>query len=294
MLDTGLRDKVVLITGANSPYGIGAATAAAFAAQGAAVFITYLGLSSASGATAPADVPTAPGEAFYRATQQMTADSVIQSIRATGARIAGVEADLADPRAIPWLFEQAKSTFGSVSVLINNAAHCVQDTFIPPSQLGPDDHAADGFPMLPFSVETHDQHFAVNSRAVALMIAEFARRHVARNATNGRIINVSTDGAPGFATEVSYGASKYAMESYSRAAAQELGRFGITVNVVSLGPTQTGWITPEMEQDIVRNTPLRRVGQPQDIADTIVLLASEQARWLTGQIVYVGGGWRMV
>jgi 3-oxoacyl-[acyl-carrier protein] reductase len=293
MLDIGLQNKVVLITGANSPHGIGAATAAAFAAQGAAAFITYLRQPPSPEVKATSETPATMGEVFYRASQQLGADRVMESIRANGGRIDGVEADLADPRVIVQLFDQAEAAFGPVSVLINNAAHCVQDTFIPPSQLGPHDHAVDGFPMLPIDVETHDRHFAVNSRAVALMMAEFARRHVERNATWGRIINVSTDGASGFATEVSYGASKYALESYSRAAAKELGRFGITVNVASLGPTQTGWITPEMERDIVGNTPLGRVGQPQDIADAIVLLASEQARWLTGQILYVGGGWRM-
>jgi 3-oxoacyl-[acyl-carrier protein] reductase len=124
-------------------------------------------------------------------------------------------------------------------------------------------------------------------------MAEFAHRHVQHGARWGRIINVSTDGAPGFRSEVSYGASKYALESYSRAAASELGQYGITVNVVSLGPIQTGWITPEMERQIALETPLRRVGQPQDVADVIVFLASEQARWLTGQIIHVGGGHRM-
>jgi 3-oxoacyl-[acyl-carrier protein] reductase len=293
MLDTGLRDKVVLITGANSPYGIGAATAAAFAAQGAAVFITYLRPPATDVAMATSSPPSTPGEAFYHAAQQSSAEQVMASIRTNGGRIDGVEADLADPSVIPDLFDQAEATFGPVAVLINNAAHCVQDTFIPPSQLDQSNRAVDGFPMLPISAEMHDQHFAVNSSAVALMMAEYARRHVARNATWGRIVNISTDGASGFATEVSYGASKYALESYSRAAAKELGRFGITVNIASLGPTQTGWITPEMEQDAARHTPLGRVGQPQDIADAILLLASEQARWLTGQLLYVGGGWRM-
>jgi len=61
-------------------------------------------------------------------------------------------------------------------------------------------------------------------------------------------------------SEVCYGASKHALESYSRAAAKELGRYGVTVNVVSLGPIQTGWITPEMEEEISAKTPLGRVG----------------------------------
>lgn len=290
MLNLALEGKGVLVTGAHSPYGIGAATAAAFAAQGAAVFITYL--RPAPGDAAEAQ-PATMGEAFYRAAQRLSADAVIERIRSRGGRIDGVEVDLSDAQVIPWLFDQAEAALGSVAVLVNNAAHCIPDTFVPADALGPSARAADGFAVEPIDAAGIDAHFAVNSRAVALMIAEFARRHVARGATWGRIINISTDGAAGFATEVSYGASKYALESYSRAAAAELGRFGITVNIASLGPTQTGWITPAMEEEIRQRTPLGRVGQPEDVADAIVLLASEQARWITGQRIYVGGGWRM-
>jgi 3-oxoacyl-[acyl-carrier protein] reductase len=92
---------------------------------------------------------------------------------------------------------------------------------------------------------------------------------------------------------VSYAASKHAIESYSRSAAAELGKYGITVNMVAPGPIQTGYITPEDEKHIAAGTPLRRIGRPEDVADVIVFLASEQARWLTGQLIYVGGGWRM-
>ncbi len=73
---------------------------------------------------------------------------------------------------------------------------------------------------------------------------------------------MSTDGASAFRSQVSYGASKYALESYSRAAAGELGPFGITVNIISLGPIQTGWIPPDLERAIGRNTPLGRVASP--------------------------------
>src|SRR3990172_2676102 len=124
-------------------------------------------------------------------------------------------------------------------------------------------------------------------------MAEYARRFVARGGRWGRIINVSTDGSPGFSGEVSYGASKYALESYTRAAANELGQYGITVNIVSPGPIQTGYITPELEEALLPAIPLGRLGQPEDVADVIVLLASEQARWVTGQLLYAGGGHRM-
>jgi 3-oxoacyl-[acyl-carrier protein] reductase len=72
-----------------------------------------------------------------------------------------------------------------------------------------------------------------------------------------------------------------------------MGKYGIMVNIVAPGPIQTGYITPEAEAEIAAETPLRRVGWPEDVADAIVFLASEQGRWLTGQLLYVGGGWRM-
>jgi 3-oxoacyl-[acyl-carrier protein] reductase len=92
---------------------------------------------------------------------------------------------------------------------------------------------------------------------------------------------------------VSYAASKHAIESCSRSAAVELGAHGITVNIVAPGPVQTGYLTPFEEASIAARIPLWRVGRPEDVADVIVFLASEQSHWLTGQLLYVGGGWTM-
>src|SRR5690348_12739883 len=137
MLDTGLAGKVALITGANSPYGIGAAAARAFAAQGAAVFITYLRqqIELSPQATAAPDAVAGPGEAFYQAAQQLTAEKVVGEIRAAGGQAEAIEADLVDPANIPRLFDRAEQSFGPVGVLINNAAYCVPDTFIPAPRL---------------------------------------------------------------------------------------------------------------------------------------------------------------
>jgi len=275
MIDPGLEGRVVLITGAN--HGIGAATAQAFAAQGAKVFLTSYG--------DPAGWAREPKGLF----------NVVESLRAQGGQAEAWEADLADPSNIPVLFDRAEAAFGPVEVLVNNAAHWEADTFLPS-----DEELANQLPDLwanhaitTITPKSHDRHFAVNSRAVALLMAEFARRHIARGARWGRIINVSTDGASCFPSEISYGASKHALESYSRAAAVELGPYGITVNVVSPGPVQTGYITPELEEKLIPEIPLRRVGWPEDVADAIVFLASEQARWITGQLLYVGGGHAM-
>ncbi len=273
MSNSGLRGRAALVTGAN--HGIGAATARALAREGCAVFIQSLRYR-------PIDAPGAEQ-------REQDAQQVVNEIRLAGGRADCWEVDLALPANATVLFERAETAFGPVEILVNNAAVSEHDTFDPRA----DAHDWAGRLTRQISAESHDRHFAVNSRAVALLMAEHGRRHLARGATWGRIVNVSTGGSASFPGEVSYGASKYAMESYSRAAAWELGRLGITVNVVSPGPTDTGWITPEMVPVMQRSTPLGRVGQPDDIADVIVFLASEQARWLTGQLLFVGGGHRM-
>jgi 3-oxoacyl-[acyl-carrier protein] reductase len=294
VINTGLQGKVVLITGAN--HGIGAATARAFAAQGASVFINYLRLPPIGTAlenvveddTVPAGLP------LYNLRRSLSADKVVQEIRAQGGNVEALEADLSDVETVPLLFDRAEAAFGPVDILVNNADYCLADTFLPESVLDNTDLTPAGYGPFPITPLSFARHFEVNSRAAALTMAEFARRRIAQNIHWGRIINLSTDGSPGFYHEVSYGASKYALESYSRAAASELGRYGITVNVVAPGPIQTGYISAELEQNLIPDIPLGRIGQPEDVADVIVFLASEQARWLTGQLLFVGGGHRMI
>lgn len=293
MIDTGLTDKVVLITGAN--HGIGAATAKAFAVQGAAVFINYLRLPPLGTPVAENETESidSPGLGLYNARRATSADDVVIAIREQGGIVEALEADLSDPATISLLFDRAEAAFGRVDILVNNADYGNADTFVPQTLLGAGNLAPAGYAVSSITAGSHDWHFAVNSRAVALMMAEYARRYVERAGRWGRIINISTDGASCFPGEISYGASKYAMESYSRSAAIELGRYGITVNVVAPGPIQTGWLAPELEESVIAEIPLGRVGHPEDVADVIVFLASEQARWLTGQTLYVGGGHRM-
>jgi 3-oxoacyl-[acyl-carrier protein] reductase len=168
-----------------------------------------------------------------------------------------------------------------------NHTHCVLETFDPAAV------ETEGFPVDFLSTAEADRHFAINARAYALLMAKYVQRTLARQANWGRIILVSTDAAHAHEANVHYAASKHAIESYGRSAAAELGKYGITVNIVAPGPIQTGYIEPEAETHIAANTPLRRIGQPEDLADVILFMASEQARWLTGQLIYVGGGWRM-
>lgn len=287
MINPQLENKVVLVTGAN--HGIGAATAKTFAAQGAKVFITYYRepCPYSDEQLQQAKAAEIGGDVLYRAMQQQSADLMIDNIRAQGGVAVAHELDLADSNNIPPLFNLCESSLGGVDVLVNNHTLCVHETFDPFLVTN------EGGGIRLVTAAGVDAHFAVNARAYAMLMAEYLQRYLKRGAKSGRIINISTDAAHAHTANVSYAASKHAIESYSRSAAAEMGKYGITVNIVAPGPIQTGYLPPKAVEDIASTTPLRRVGEPEDIADVVVFLASEQARWITGQLIYVGGGWRM-
>jgi 3-oxoacyl-[acyl-carrier protein] reductase len=287
MIDPGLSGKIVLITGAN--HGIGAATAMALAAQGAKMFITYFReeTSFSKEELARASIKGVGGRPLYEARQQRTADAVVRAIQVEGGVATAYETDLACVENIHTVFDLCEERLGPVDVLVNNHTACILETFDPARV------TEEGFAVQLPTAESIDAHFVVNARAYALLMTEYVVRYLGRSAKWGRIINLSTDAAHAHIANVSYAASKHAIESYSRSAAGELGQYGITVNIVAPGPIQTGYITPESESEIVHGTPLGKVGDPDDIADVVVFLASDQARWLTGQLLYVGGGWRM-
>jgi 3-oxoacyl-[acyl-carrier protein] reductase len=218
---------------------------------------------------------TRPSEAFARYQNSQAVDGVVRQIRDRGAEVEALELDLARPDDIPRLFDAAEKSFGQVDILVNNAAHCMY----------PDN-------VLDTTAERIDRHFAVNTRAVVLTMQEFGIRHVHAGRVWGRIINISTDSYVHLGN-TAYGASKHAMESYTRAAAHELGPHGVTVNIVSPGPVQTGYYEEAVVSEVALTIPLRRIGRPEDIADAILFFASDQASWITGQRLYVGGGHKM-
>jgi 3-oxoacyl-[acyl-carrier protein] reductase len=295
VIDPGLKNKVALITGGNNPFGIGAAIARALASHGAKVFIHYF--------CRAIEVPDEnqrthglpePGLAFFLKQQAKTADEVLASIRDSGGIAESWGGDLREPENVHRLFEQAEKTFGHVDILVNNAAEYMADTLLPPGKLGEKTKVwEDGPTIAAIDEASHDRHFAVNSRAVAILMSKFAGRIIEKQKRWGRIINISADCAWGAPMEISYRASKYALESYSRSAAAELGPHGITVNIVSPGPVQSGYIPLEAEKTLITDIPLKRIGQPEDIANAVVFFASEQATWITGQLLFVHGGHRM-
>ena len=186
MIDPQLEHKVVLITGAN--HGIGAATAQAFAAQGASIFITYYRdvCRYPEADLQQAYAAGTGGDRLYRAMQQQPAEPLVEMIRAQGGVAMAHEMDLADAANIPRLFDACEASLGPVDVLVNNHTYCVLETFDP--ALVTD--AGSGIHLL--STAQIDAHFAINARAYALLMAEYLQRHLRRQATWGRIINVST------------------------------------------------------------------------------------------------------
>ena len=291
MIDTGLKEKVVLITGANNPHGIGAAVARAFAAQGSRMFLHYFRHTETQRNMKERSTPP------YRVQRSTTPNNPSPPTRCslhfgnsaqmrTRARaISRTQAQFHDCLTRPNACSGQSKSLSIMRRTGREIRSCHRGVELK-------NKLVELWTERPKSMTAavYDRVFAVNTRAPALMMEEFARRHFERGAQWGRIVNVSTAGADRFPSEVTYGASKFALESYTRSAAVELGKFGINVNVVSLGPVQTGWITPELQREILPTIPLGRVGSPEDVADVVVFLASDQARWVTGQRIYVGGG----
>src|SRR5262249_28973535 len=129
MSNSGLDGKVVVVTGANNPHGIGAAMAKEFAAQGSKVFLHYF--RQAGSLPAHSDDLNSPGLAFYYSQQVKDANEVMSAIRDGSGESEAFEADLSDPTLIPTLFNRAEKVLGPVDVLVNNAADWKGDTFLP-------------------------------------------------------------------------------------------------------------------------------------------------------------------
>jgi 3-oxoacyl-[acyl-carrier protein] reductase len=137
------------------------------------------------------------------------------------------------------------------------------------------------------SAETIDSVFSVDARASALLIAEFARRHIARGGAWGRIIGLTSGGPLGFPEEASYGAAKAALENYTMSAAFELAPYGVTANAVYPPVTDTGWVTPAVQEAVAHSKELIHVASPDDVADVIVFLCSEQAWLITANVIHL-------
>lgn len=183
------------------------------------------------------------------------------------------EEDLGDPSAPARALDAAEAAVGPLTALVNVHAH---------SETGG---------LLDATSEQLDRHWAVNARGTALLCAEFARRFRGEPGS-GRIVSFTS--APPLAGEVAYASSKGALEWLTLSAAAELASRGITVNAIDPGPTDTGWMSPELRKRIEAEMPLGRLGRPEDSAALAAFLCSPAGGWITGQILHCDGGWSTV
>src|SRR5215203_4274428 len=198
-------------------------------------------------------------------------EALLGELCAAGVRAEGVEADLSLPDSARLLLDAAEERLRLPSILVNTAAHSVRD----------------GFEDL--DAETLDAHYAVNVRAMALLCVGFARRYP--GGPGGRIVNFSSGQSLGpMPKELAYVATKGAIEAFTKTLAVEVGHKGITVNAVNPGPTDTGWMDRELEQELAPKFALGRMGQPEDAARLVAFLVSEEAAWITGQTIHSEGG----
>ena len=267
MVNYGLKNKVAIITGANNPWGIGAATALAFAREGAKVALIYKKIFRPFDATKM----DRNGVDRYYGANAGNADSIEAKLKEMGADYIVLESDISDENCVKEIYATVLEKYGRVDVLFNNAAT-------------DDETGCDTIETI--TQDVIDDTFAVNVRGSILMTREFIKHR----GDYGRIINVSTDASQIFAGQITYGASKATLEALTRSIALEMAKYGITVNCVAPGPTQTGWIDEEFEKVVVPLIPMGKLIQPEDIAETVLFLASEQAKMITGQVIKVSGG----
>jgi 3-oxoacyl-[acyl-carrier protein] reductase len=232
--------------------GIGAAIAEELAAEGAKVIVNY----SSSGEQA---------------------EQLVAKIKAAGGAAKAVKADLSKPGEARELVDAAVKEFGRLDILVNNAG--VYD-FVPLAQI---------------SDEHFDKIFDLNVKG--LLFATQAAAN-AFGDTGGSVINISSIAAQSAVPNSAvYSATKAAIDSFTRTLAAELGPKQVRVNSVLPGPVETEGTHAmagfdQFVSNIVPQTPLGRVGQPRDIATVVSFLASEQAGWITGQVIPVAGGLR--
>ena len=233
--------------------GIGASIAKHLAAEGAAVVVNYS--SSKAGA-----------------------DRVVAEITAKGGRAVSVQANVARQADIHRLFAEAKKAFGQIDILVNNAG------------------IYEFAPIEAVTAEHFHKMFDLNVLGLILASQEAVKHFGPEGGSIVNISSVASTLAPPNASV--YSATKAAVDAVTRSLAKELGPRKIRVNSINPGMVETegvhaaGFADSEMRKQTEATTPLGRIGQPDDIAPAVVFLASPESSWITGETLYISGGFR--
>jgi 3-oxoacyl-[acyl-carrier protein] reductase len=258
-----LRGRAALVTGVSRRAGIGYAVARRLAALGASLFLHRY---------APHDRDQPWGE--DPGGVQAVVAGVRDALAAVDASVHHLELDLALPEAPARLIEAAADAFGHLDILVCNHARS----------------GGDG-PLGTLDAKMLDAHWAVNTRSTILLTQAFAGRHDGR--PGGRVIVMTSGQDLGPMTgEVAYAASKGALASITKTLADQLADQRITLNAVNPGPVDTGYAPPEAHEVVRRHFPQQRWGVPDDPARLIAWLVTDEAVWITGQVINSEGGFR--
>ncbi len=258
-----LQGRVALVTGVSRRAGIGYAVARRFAAYGASLFLHH---------HIPHDQEQPWGA------DPGGIDALLADVRAALAdpvsRVEHGGGDLAEHGEPEQLVAAAKAALGHVDVLVCNHARS----------------GGDG-PLGALNAGMLDAHWAINARASILLVQAFAAQHDGR--PGGRVILMTSGQDLGpMRDEVAYAASKGALASLTRTLADQLADSGITLNTINPGPVDTGYASLELVEWIRTRFPAGRWGEPDDPARLIAWLATDEARWVTGQVIHSEGGFR--
>jgi len=264
-----LRGRVAVVTGVSRRAGIGYAIARRLAALGASLYLHQF---------APHDHDQPWGADPGGAVGAVGSQALLTGVAAARAdEVSGVrqlELDLAAPGAPSQLIGAAGQAFGHLDILVNNHARS----------------GGDG-PLGTLTAAMLDAHWAVNTRSAILLAQAFAAQHDGR--PGGRVVFMTSGQDLGPMTgEVAYAASKGALASITRTLADQLAGQGITLNTVNPGPVDTGYAPPEVVESVRRHFPGQRWGVPDDPARLIAWLVTDEAAWITGQVINTEGGFR--
>jgi 3-oxoacyl-[acyl-carrier protein] reductase len=203
------------------------------------------------------------------ARNKQPAQATVNKILEQGGKAVAIGADISKPAEVRRMFSEAENAIGRLDIVVANAGVHIEKSLIENSE-------AD-----------YDYIFDINVKGVFFTLQEAARR--VRD--GGRIVVVSTGGTKmHFANMSLYLGSKGAIEQFARSLSVELGPRNITVNILSPGFTDTDMLPEQYREYGASMSPFKRVGAPQDVADVAMFLASDAARWITGQNVQAGGG----
>jgi 3-oxoacyl-[acyl-carrier protein] reductase len=247
-------NRTIVITGVGRIKGIGAEMAKTLAKKGYNIFFTYW------------------SEYDKQVTNEFSKQDInnlIEEIKSYNVECYSLELDLSKVESIDKLFVEIDRC-GNVYGLINNACHSVND-----------DYAT-------ISKESLDKHYDINLRATTLISCEFARRYEFLD--GGRIINMISGQSLGpMYNELSYAITKGALETLTYTLAAALATKKITVNAINPGPTDTGWMSEALKEDLIKRFPFGRLGEPKDAANLASFLMSKEGEWISGQIIHSEG-----